>query len=77
VELLGTSGEIELTVHDEGVGFDHQHAFNHHGLGLISIRERLKLVGGEFSIKSEPSHGTTIAARVPLKVKVRQAGTAG
>jgi PAS domain S-box-containing protein len=77
VELLGTSGEIELTVNDEGVGFDQQHAFNHQGLGLISMRERLKLVGGEFSIKSEPSHGTTIAARVPLKVKVRQASAVG
>jgi PAS domain S-box-containing protein len=67
VELSGTSGEIELTVHDEGIGFDQQHEFNRHGLGLISMRERLQLVGGEFSIKSEPSHGTTISARVPLK----------
>jgi PAS domain S-box-containing protein len=77
VELLGTSGEIELTVNDKGVGFDQQHAFNHHGLGLISMRERLKLVGGEFYIKSELSHGTTITARVPLKVKIRQASAVG
>ena len=77
VELLGTSGEIELTVNDKGVGFDPQHAFNHHGLGLISMRERLKLLGGEFYIKSEPGHGTTITARVPLKVKMRQASAAG
>jgi signal transduction histidine kinase len=77
VELLGTSDEIELTVHDKGVGFDQQDAFNRHGLGLISMRERLQLVGGEFSIKSEPSHGTTIAARVPLKVKTLRASTAG
>jgi PAS domain S-box-containing protein len=77
VELLGTSGEIELTVNDKGVGFDQQRAFNHHGLGLISMRERLKLVGGEFYIKSEPSHGTTITARVPLKVKIRQASAVG
>jgi signal transduction histidine kinase len=77
VELLGTSDEIELTVNDEGVGFDQQHAFNHHGLGLISMRERLKLVGGEFSIKSEPSHGTTISARVPLQAKAKRAGVVG
>ena len=77
VELLGTSGEIELTVNDKGVGFDPQHAYNHHGLGLISMRERLKLVGGEFHIKSELSHGTTITARVPLKVKIRQASAVG
>jgi signal transduction histidine kinase len=77
VELLGTSDEIELTVNDQGVGFDQQHAFNHHGLGLISMRERLKLVGGEFSIKSEPSHGTTISARVPLQAKAKRAGVVG
>jgi len=77
VELHGTSEEIELTVNDEGVGFDQQDAINRHGLGLISMRERLQLVGGEFSIKSEQSHGTTISARVPLKAKAQRAGAAG
>jgi PAS domain S-box-containing protein len=77
VELHGTSEEIELTVKDEGVGFDQQDAINRHGLGLISMRERLQLVGGEFSIKSEQSHGTTISARVPLKAKAQSATAVG
>lgn len=67
VGLHGTSGEIELTVNDLGVGFDQQDAMNRRGLGLISMRERLQLVGGEFSIQSEPGHGSTICARVPLR----------
>jgi PAS domain S-box-containing protein len=67
VELQGTSGEIQLTVNDLGVGFDQQDAINQRGLGLISMQERLRLVGGELSINSQPKRGTTIHARVPLR----------
>jgi PAS domain S-box-containing protein len=77
VELQGSLGEIELTVKDLGVGFDQQDAINRRGLGLISMRERLQLVGGELSIKSEPNHGTTISARVPLKATAQHASVAG
>jgi PAS domain S-box-containing protein len=65
-ELYGTSESIELTVTDSGKGFEEQEAFTGHGLGLISMRERLQLVHGEFSVKSRPGAGTTIYARVPL-----------
>jgi signal transduction histidine kinase len=37
VELQGTVGEIQLTVSDQGVGFDSRDAINRHGLGLISM----------------------------------------
>jgi len=57
---------IELTVADIGSGFEEQEAFTRHGLGLISMRERLQLVQGELSVKSKPGAGTTIRARVPL-----------
>jgi PAS domain S-box-containing protein len=66
VEMDGTSGEISLTVRDSGVGFDWQDAMNHRGLGLISMRERLRLVNGELSIQSKPGHGTTVRAHVRL-----------
>jgi PAS domain S-box-containing protein len=67
VELRGTEGEIQLTVGDLGVGFDQQDAIHRRGLGLISMRERMLLVSGEFSIKSQPGGGTTIRARVPFR----------
>jgi PAS domain S-box-containing protein len=67
VELSGNSGDIQLSVSDLGVGFDPQDAMSSRGLGLISMRERLQLVGGEFSIQSAPGHGSTICARVPLR----------
>lgn len=66
VQLRGASDEIHLTVSDSGVGFDPETAAKGAGLGLISMRQRLHLVKGEISIDSQPKHGTTIHARVPL-----------
>ena len=66
VDLRGTEGEIQLTVSDLGIGFDPQDAIHRRGLGLISMRERMQLVSGEISIKSQPGSGTTIHARVPF-----------
>jgi len=77
VELHGTSGNIELTVNDLGVGFDQEEVLERRGLGLISMRERMQLVGGQFSIDSKPGGGTTIRARVPIVVKARAASEAG
>ncbi len=76
VELRAASGEIQLIVNDQGVGFDRQNAVNRHGLGLVSMQERTHLVGGEFSIQSEAGRGTTISARVPLEVKKTKASVA-
>ena len=67
VELRRTSKGIEMSVTDGGTGFDEQEALRGNGLGLISMRERLQLVHGDFSIRSTPGAGTTICARVPLK----------
>ena len=66
VELWGTPGEIHLTVSDSGAGFDIEAARASRGLGLISMEERLRLVGGGLSINSQPKRGTTIHARVRL-----------
>jgi len=66
VELQRTPKEIQLSVSDAGTGFDWQEAINRRGLGLISMRERLQFVSGNLSIASEPGHGTTICARVPV-----------
>jgi signal transduction histidine kinase len=69
VEVQGTNEGISLIVSDSGVGFDWQEAMNRHGLGLISMRERLRLVNGELSIQSAPGRGTTVLAHVPLGQK--------
>ena len=67
VQLDGTSAEVRLTVHDGGSGFDVQTAMASRGIGLVTMQERVNLAGGQFSIESGQSRGTTIHARVPLE----------
>jgi PAS domain S-box-containing protein len=77
VDLRGTAEGMCLTVRDQGVGFDWQSAENARGLGLISMKERLQLVNGELSVKSEPGRGTTISARVPFRAEEHLQSAAG
>jgi len=66
VEARGTSDAILLTIRDTGLGFDAENAMKGPGLGLTSMQERLNLVNGQLSIQSQPSHGTSVHARVPF-----------
>jgi signal transduction histidine kinase len=66
VQLWGTSGEVHLTVSDSGVGFDPEVVRKGRGLGLISMQERLHLVNGRISIRSEPKTGTVVSVCVPV-----------
>ncbi len=77
VRLWSAAGEIHLTVADFGSGFDIETARKGRGLGLISMEERLKLLKGNLSIKSQHKGGTTIHASAPLTLEndsVRAAG---
>jgi PAS domain S-box-containing protein len=64
VSIKCGSNQIELKVHDSGIGFEQEKAFYKQGLGLTSMRERMKLVNGELSVESGLQLGTTIRARV-------------
>ena len=66
VSLNGHIDTINLTVKDSGAGFDPEEKMRGRGLGLISMNERLKVVGGHLSIHSQLGHGTTIHAVAPL-----------
>jgi PAS domain S-box-containing protein len=77
VSLSGTPSEILLVVHDSGVGFDPEKAISGRGLGLISMKERLKLVDGQLSIESKLQAGTTIHARVPLSLRMNSPKAVG
>ncbi len=68
VQLEGTSHALRLTVRDEGVGFDAGTTASR-GLGLTSMKERLKLVGGTLSIQSQLKQGSTIVASVPFQAR--------
>lgn len=62
---------LEISVQDDGIGFDVEQVpaatDGRRGLGLISMEERVSIVGGEFSLTSLPGQGTTIHIRVPIK----------
>jgi len=66
VSLTGQISSIILTVKDSGTGFDPHDGMRGPGLGLTSMKERLKVVGGQLSIHSQRGHGTTIHAVAPL-----------
>jgi len=75
VEISGQSGVVQLRVSDDGNGFNPEDLRYKHGLGLVSMRERLRSVGGEFSIWSKPSLGTQVEGRVPVTRKVVRRAT--
>ena len=70
VELTCQSSVVQLRISDDGVGFNPEHMRNTHGLGLVSMRERLRSVGGEFSIWSKPSLGTQVVGSAPARTKL-------
>lgn len=67
VLLVGENGHITLTIHDSGAGFDPECVRQTHSLGLFSMKERVQLIQGVFSIESAPELGTQIKVVVPLK----------
>lgn len=67
VQLREGFGEIHMVVSDLGKGFDLEAALQGKGLGLTSMRERVRLVNGTITIESKPMGGTTIHARVPIQ----------
>jgi PAS domain S-box-containing protein len=67
VSLSESEACLHLSVKDDGIGFDAAEVRKKQGLGLSSIRERVRLVHGKHRIVSEPEKGTTIEVTVPLK----------
>jgi signal transduction histidine kinase len=66
VQLWQDSSEIHLLITDPGRGFDVERAFQGRGLGLWSMRERVRLVNGRLSIESKPMSGAKIHICVQL-----------
>ncbi|MFL6228110.1 MAG: sensor histidine kinase, partial [Pyrinomonadaceae bacterium] len=67
VVLENTGVAVRLSVSDDGCGFDPKSEALKKGLGFTSMRERLRLVGGELRIYSQPLCGTRLEISVPLK----------
>jgi len=64
VRLTGRTNELRLAVSDNGIGFDVERAGLANGVGLINMRERMLLVGGELNLSSKPGAGTLVMAHI-------------
>jgi ligand-binding sensor domain-containing protein/signal transduction histidine kinase len=71
VNLVFDARRVQLSVRDDGSGFDNQAASNGRDghFGLIGMRERAEQIGGTLSIKSNPGSGTEVVADVPISEK--------
>ena len=70
VELETVESSLELSICDDGVGFDEPakraSALKAGSLGLISMEERARLAGGQLQLHTTPGAGTRVVARFPL-----------
>jgi signal transduction histidine kinase len=70
VRLKQTPAALEVTVQDDGRGFDLQKVLDSYekrgSFGLLNIEERAKLIGGTSEMMSAPGEGTTVRVTVPL-----------
>jgi PAS domain S-box-containing protein len=66
VDLAGGTSGIVLRVADGGRGFDPTRSSD--GLGLTSMRERVRLLGGSITVNSKPNAGTVVEVQVPIPV---------
>lgn len=75
VTLRFNNGSIQLQVKDNGVGFSPDTVRNKGSLGLVSMRERIRLVNGTLTLLSEPGQGTEIIAAIPIAGVSHETGT--
>ena len=64
VRLAGDDGVLRFELKDNGDGFSPDSEGRQHGLGLISMRERVHLAGGRFSLESKPGDGTVLRVAI-------------
>ena len=69
VKLQVVSGSLDLTIADDGTGFDLEHFWTEpqQRFGLSTMRERAEAISAEFSLESELGTGTRVAVRLPIE----------
>jgi PAS domain S-box-containing protein len=72
IALLLKGSDIMMTVRDNGVGIQKQEAHNPASLGLLGMRERAQMLGGDCTISGKTGKGTLVTVRIPRPEKKRE-----
>ena len=64
VALTPAATSLELSIRDDGQGFDLAEARRQGGVGLVSLDERVRLIGGSLRIETQPQRGTELRVSV-------------
>jgi signal transduction histidine kinase len=67
VKLAEQDGQLVLTVADNGRGISEEEISNTRSIGLVGMKERAMLIGGDVVLHGAPGQGTTVTARAPLR----------
>jgi signal transduction histidine kinase len=65
VRLAKEDGSLILEVHDNGKGISEEERSSGTSLGIVGMRERVLLLGGQLAIRGAPGKGTTVNVRIP------------
>ena len=65
IRLAEEHGQVTLEVRDNGRGISEGQLSGNRSLGILGMRERALLIGGELTISGSPGHGTTVRVRIP------------
>jgi two-component system sensor histidine kinase UhpB len=68
VLIARLNDQVIMRISDDGLGFEAHGATDLRGIGLLSIRERVRMLGGSFDIKSSPNEGTVATVTIPTGV---------
>ncbi len=66
IKINKEKGHFVLSVSDNGKGITNDEKLDQHSLGILGMRERAHLIGGEIEIKGEKGKGTVVVVRVPI-----------
>ena len=64
--LLSGRRDLRLSIRDDGIGFDPVAVRGAGGLGLVSMEERIRMVGGTLRLRSRSGHGAEVHLTIPL-----------
>lgn len=73
VKLLQTNDSLQLSISDNGIGFNSQSATKLESYGLIGMKERAFLINGNLSVTSKKNAGTTIKIEIPYSITTNKA----